>query len=174
MRPRLKALSCAAACALFVLGGCVPEAAAGERAAPDFERDIRPILEANCVSCHGPKQQESLLRLDTRGQALKGGMSGAVIVPGKRESRSSSTCEASPRRACPTKSRRRGTRDRPDVRRSTPAPSDRDEAPGGRSPRSTGRPAPAAAGASERARDPGWVRSPTDAFVLARGWSASS
>ena len=83
MRPRRKALSRAAACALFVLGGRGPVAAAGERPAPDFERDIRPILEANCVSCHGPKQQESLLRLDTRGQALKGGMSGSVIVPGK-------------------------------------------------------------------------------------------
>src|SRR5262245_54981423 len=84
MRPRRKALSRAAACALFmVLSARGPMAAAGERPAPDFERDIRPILDANCVSCHGAKQQESLLRLDTRGQALKGGMSGAVIVLGK-------------------------------------------------------------------------------------------
>jgi mono/diheme cytochrome c family protein len=86
MRPKRKALSRAAACALFVMAGREP-AAGGDRPAPDFEREIRPILEAHCVSCHGPKQQESLLRLDTRGQALKGGMSGSVIVPGKsRES----------------------------------------------------------------------------------------
>ena len=50
---------------------------------PAFQRDIAPILTARCVSCHGPKQQESLLRLDTRGEALKGGLSGAVIVPGQ-------------------------------------------------------------------------------------------
>jgi len=86
MRLGVPLLLCAAACATLAHG---PRAwaASPPRPAPDFERDIRPILDANCVSCHGPKQQESLLRLDTRGQALKGGMTGSVIVPGKsRES----------------------------------------------------------------------------------------
>ena len=89
MRPSGPTLPCAAACALVVLAVLGPHAVAGERpqATPDFELDVRPILAANCVSCHGPRQQESLLRLDTRGQALKGGMSGSVIVPGNsRES----------------------------------------------------------------------------------------
>ena len=33
--------------------------------APVFERDIAPVLNARCVSCHGPEEQESFLRLDT-------------------------------------------------------------------------------------------------------------
>jgi Protein of unknown function (DUF1553)/Protein of unknown function (DUF1549)/Planctomycete cytochrome C len=50
---------------------------------PDFVRDIAPILAENCVTCHGPTQQQSRLRLDARSLALKGGLSGKVIVPGK-------------------------------------------------------------------------------------------
>ena len=56
---------------------------AAPASASDFERDVRPILEEHCVSCHGPERQESLLRLDGRSQALRGGLSGEVIVPGR-------------------------------------------------------------------------------------------
>ena len=49
----------------------------------DFERDVRPILAARCHTCHGPAQQLSGLRLDRREDALKGGSSGPVIVPGR-------------------------------------------------------------------------------------------
>jgi ankyrin repeat protein len=48
----------------------------------DFNRDVRPILEANCLGCHGSKQQQSGLRLDKRQNALRGGDYGAVIMPG--------------------------------------------------------------------------------------------
>lgn len=51
--------------------------------AVDFERDIRPLLHSRCVQCHGPAKQQSGLRLDIGAAALKGGLSGAVIVPGK-------------------------------------------------------------------------------------------
>ncbi len=51
--------------------------------APDYVREIRPLFEARCVRCHGPSLQQSQLRLDSRSAALKGGLSGAVIVPGK-------------------------------------------------------------------------------------------
>lgn len=51
-------------------------------AAPDFDRDVRPIL-ARCTPCHGPEKQKGGLRLDRRGDALRGGDSGAVLVPGK-------------------------------------------------------------------------------------------
>ncbi len=51
-------------------------------AAVDFVRDIEPILHQRCYACHGDSQQQSGLRLDGREAALKGGYSGAVIVPG--------------------------------------------------------------------------------------------
>ena len=57
-----------------------PDAASA--AAPDFARDVRPILEKNCFGCHGPEKQKSGYRLDVREIALKGGDSGnAAIVP---------------------------------------------------------------------------------------------
>src|SRR5438309_4328418 len=48
----------------------------------DFKRDVKPILQANCYSCHGPSQQLSGLRLDIKVPALRGGDSGVVIIPG--------------------------------------------------------------------------------------------
>ena len=50
--------------------------------AVDFERDIRPLLHAHCVECHGLRKQQAGLRLDNKAAALKGGLSGAVILPG--------------------------------------------------------------------------------------------
>ena len=49
----------------------------------DFKQHVRPILAQKCYSCHGPKQQQSGLRLDDRQLALRGGDYGPVIVPGK-------------------------------------------------------------------------------------------
>jgi mono/diheme cytochrome c family protein len=40
------------------------------------------ILSERCVSCHGPAQKKGGLDLTRRASALKGGASGAVIVPG--------------------------------------------------------------------------------------------
>jgi len=47
----------------------------------DFQEDVRPVLE-RCQGCHGKQQQMSGLRLDRREDALRGGYSGAVILPG--------------------------------------------------------------------------------------------
>ena len=51
-------------------------------AAVDFQRDIEPIFHRTCYACHGPSQQMNGLRLDIGEAALKGGRSGAVILPG--------------------------------------------------------------------------------------------
>lgn len=54
----------------------------------DFAKDIQPIFEQTCYPCHGPDQVMGQLRLDERRLAMKGGISGPVIVPGNsKESR---------------------------------------------------------------------------------------
>jgi hypothetical protein len=50
--------------------------------ADDFAHDIRPILDAHCIKCHGPQKQKGGVRLDVREDAVKPGDSGiATIVP---------------------------------------------------------------------------------------------
>ena len=46
---------------------------------------IQPLLDANCVKCHGPLEQKSGLELDNLEAVIKGGDEGAVVVPGKPE-----------------------------------------------------------------------------------------
>jgi hypothetical protein len=48
----------------------------------DFSKDIEPILGSRCLLCHGASQQMKGLRLDNRQDALRGGESGKVILPG--------------------------------------------------------------------------------------------
>ncbi len=53
-----------------------------------WSNKVQPLLDVNCVKCHGPLQQKSGLELDTIDALLKGGDDGAVIVAGKpQESR---------------------------------------------------------------------------------------
>ena len=33
-------------------------------AAPNFEADVLPYIQANCVRCHGPAKQEGEFRID--------------------------------------------------------------------------------------------------------------
>ncbi len=48
----------------------------------DFDKEVKPILEASCVSCHTADKVKGKLRLDTYKDALKGGETGPAIVPG--------------------------------------------------------------------------------------------
>lgn len=50
----------------------------------DFQRDVQPILKANCIGCHGPTQQMNNFRLDRRRDAVRGGTI-AVIAPGNSQ-----------------------------------------------------------------------------------------
>src|SRR5262245_6427542 len=49
-----------------------------------FERKVRPLLVKHCYGCHSSeaKQVRGNLKLDSRDGILKGGSSGAVVVPG--------------------------------------------------------------------------------------------
>ncbi len=49
----------------------------------DFSRDIYPIFEKACHSCHGPQLQMARLRLDSKRPAFAGGQSGETIHPGR-------------------------------------------------------------------------------------------
>src|SRR5262245_17900336 len=49
----------------------------------DYAKDVQPIFANTCYSCHGEKKQQSSLRLDRKADALKGGEIGKAIVPGK-------------------------------------------------------------------------------------------
>src|SRR5438874_1636007 len=55
-------------------------------ASVSFKGDVAPILEKNCLACHGAGQQLSQLDLSSRAAALKGGQRGPAIIPGKAAS----------------------------------------------------------------------------------------
>lgn len=48
-------------------------------AAPDFEREVAPILESRCLACHDASNAEGEVRLDTRAAVLE------HLVPGRPE-----------------------------------------------------------------------------------------
>jgi len=50
--------------------------------AVSFAKDVAPVLERNCLSCHGEAIQMGRFDLRTRDAALRGGTRGADIVPG--------------------------------------------------------------------------------------------
>jgi len=69
-----------------LLGALALLAGSARGAGPDFNRDVRPILSANCLKCHGPDEdaREAGLRLDVRDSAvgeLDSGMT--AVVPGQ-------------------------------------------------------------------------------------------
>jgi hypothetical protein len=50
-----------------------------------FEKAVRPLLATRCLECHGAKDPESGLRLDSRSAILAGGENGPAIIPGEPE-----------------------------------------------------------------------------------------
>lgn len=58
-------------------------AAADAPKGPTFEADVLPVLNAHCLQCHGGVHQKNGLDLRTLSAVLKGGKSGAAVVPGK-------------------------------------------------------------------------------------------
>jgi cytochrome c553 len=73
---KLLILFCRAS-ALFTLASFSPMSRADLSTQISFERDIRPILAAHCVRCHGAQKQSGGLRLDDKASALRASISGA-------------------------------------------------------------------------------------------------
>ena len=70
---------------VLALAAVSASATSGE-VAPDFQREIQPILAEHCSACHGvdAAARQGGLRLDERAGALAGGDSGpTALVPGK-------------------------------------------------------------------------------------------
>lgn len=53
--------------------------------AVNYYRDIEPILNSSCVSCHQASMAAGGLRLDAPENLLQGGASGPAVVPGKAQ-----------------------------------------------------------------------------------------
>ncbi len=51
----------------------------------NFSKDIRPILERSCLTCHGAQQRMGGFQIDTRELFLKGGASGPAVLEGDGE-----------------------------------------------------------------------------------------
>jgi uncharacterized membrane protein len=57
-------------------------APAAANGAVSFSKDIAPIFQATCLSCHGGNKTEKSLDLKTYASLMAGSENGAVIVPG--------------------------------------------------------------------------------------------
>lgn len=78
----------------FVVSGCQAGAAVPPTPVPtavpagklvwsgSYAKNIQPIFNQNCVSCHGPSKAENGLRLDSYADVMKGTQYGPVVVPG--------------------------------------------------------------------------------------------
>lgn len=56
---------------------------AAHAAAPSYESAIQPLLAARCLACHNGPSGQAGLSVASRDDLLKGGKSGAAVVPGK-------------------------------------------------------------------------------------------
>ncbi|MBK5293155.1 MAG: PSD1 domain-containing protein [Acidobacteriia bacterium] len=65
-----------------ITGFILASASVSMAASPDFLQQVQPILRKKCIGCHGSALQSNGLRLDDRDAALRGSYSGAVIVAG--------------------------------------------------------------------------------------------
>ena len=80
MRARRRVIEAKWAVVFAALG--FAESGGAQAAGPDYVKEVRPILERSCYSCHGPEKQKNGYRLDVRDIAIKGGDSGeAAVVP---------------------------------------------------------------------------------------------
>ena len=151
-----------------------------------FREKIEPVLAAECYQCHSSRAEDVKggLRLDSRAAMLQGGDSGPAVVPGEvDESLLIQAIRHEDGLAMPPKKPKLPDATIADfatwVKMGAPAPAEEEAS----APRSRGRDEarrhwafqPVARVAPPKVEDAAWVKSPVDAFVLAklegRGWT---
>ena len=80
-RTLFPSLMCGLVVGLFAFASSTPRA----EEPVSFTKDIQPIFEKSCWTCHSQTLHLAQLDLSSRDSALKGGEHGAVLVPGKAE-----------------------------------------------------------------------------------------
>jgi hypothetical protein len=68
-----------------ICGAVILTASSAWAAGADFVKDVQPIFDANCIACHGAKMQMGGLRLDAKTAAFTGGVSGSPIRSGNAD-----------------------------------------------------------------------------------------
>jgi len=61
----------------------LPVAALDRREPVDFQREVLPSLQANCLPCHNRTTSKADFRMETPAEMIRGGESGPAVVPGK-------------------------------------------------------------------------------------------
>jgi mono/diheme cytochrome c family protein len=70
--------------AILLLGGGCDAPRARRRTTRSITRaDVKPVFAHRCAGCHGAAKQRAGLRVDAAALLLKGGVHGAVVVPGR-------------------------------------------------------------------------------------------
>ena len=82
LRSSLLALGCAAFMGAAALSG---EPKFSDADLAFFDKEVKPVLTANCLKCHGGDNPKGNLRFTTRAAVLKGGANGAVVNLDKPE-----------------------------------------------------------------------------------------
>lgn len=159
---------------------CLPDVVcAQETGAEFFEKRIRPVLVEQCYKCHSRQsgKERGGLRLDSREALRRGGDSGPAIIPGKPDE---SILIKSIRHATPELRMPRGSKLSASViadferwvANGAPDPRDEKSLPATGIDDANSRKhwafQPIQKSAIPRVKDPTWIRSPIDAFVLAR------
>lgn len=84
IRVALMCFLAAAALSLAACGGPAPVAlpAHTPSASVSYAKDVLPILQTSCVSCHGGEKTSKGLDVKSYASLMTGSQNGAVIVPG--------------------------------------------------------------------------------------------
>jgi hypothetical protein len=139
-----------------------------------FEARVRPVLVEKCIKCHGEKKQSGGLRLDSREAILAGGDTGPSMVPAKPQE--SLLVQAVTHTHGDLKMPPKGKLPDPEVAMLTRwvaigAPWSTvktKSAATGTSPATHWAYQPVKTGQLPQVKNPDWIQTPVDAFILAR------